>query len=274
MDINKKNHINNNQDKYHYENLKITRDFSKTLLLELDQVVRSIVLFGSNTHDTLNKDSDIDIMVVLDNVSVFVSEELSNAYNILLEKLTKEHKNKLHILTVNLSDLWDMARKGDPVLINILRYGVPIFDRDLIEPIQYLLEIGKIRPTRETAYNYMSRSETLINQTHKHLEEACLDLYYSIVDIVHATLISKNIMPPSPKHMPALFKEAFENTPLEKYSNDIQFFYDLAKDIEHNSDRIINGKLYDLSNKKAINLFNELNKFTINQIKKTDIFDL
>ena len=29
----------------------------------MDQLVRSIVLFGSNTHDTTNKNSDIDILV-------------------------------------------------------------------------------------------------------------------------------------------------------------------------------------------------------------------
>jgi len=274
MDFKQRKKINENEKNYHFENLKISREFSKSILLELNELVRSIVLFGSNTHDTLNKNSDIDIMVVLDNVSVFVTEELREAYNIIVKKISQKHPDKLHILTVNLSDLWDMARKGDPVLINILRYGMPIFDRDLIEPMQYLLEIGKIRPTREAAYNYISRSETLIEETQNHLKNALLDVYYSVVDMVHATLITQKITPPSPKQMPIIFKETFKKTDLEKYYKDIEYFYNLSKDIEYNRDITIDGKLYDSSLKKAKLLISALKKFSEKKIKNTDIFEL
>lgn len=274
MDFKQRKKINENEKNYHFENLKISREFSKSILLELNELVRSIVLFGSNTHDTLNKNSDIDIMVVLDNVSVFVTEELREAYNIIVKKISQKHPDKLHILTVNLSDLWDMARKGDPVLINILRYGMPIFDRDLIEPMQYLLEIGKIRPTREAAYNYISRSETLIEETQNHLKNALLDIYYSVVDMVHATLITQKITPPSPKQMPIIFKETFKKTDLEKYYKDIEYFYNLSKDIEYNRDITIDGKLYDSSLKKAKLLISALKKFSEKKIKNTDIFEL
>jgi len=275
MDFKQRRKINENEQKYHFENLKISREFSKSLILELKELVRSIVLFGSNTHDTLNKDSDIDIMVVLDNVSVFVTEELKESYNIIVSKISEKHPDKLHILTVNLSDLWDMARKGDPVLINILRFGMPIFDRDLIEPMQYLLEIGKIRPTREAAYNYISRSETLLEETQNHLKNSLLDMYYSIVDIVHATLICESVMPPSPKEMPKIFRDKFKKTKLEKYFKDIEFFYKLSKDIEHNKNTFkIDGKLYDSSLKRADNLIKALKSYSEKKIKTTDIFEL
>ena len=275
MDFKQRRRINHNEKNYHYENLKIAREFSKSLLKELNQLVRSIVLFGSNTHDTLREDSDIDIMVVLDNISVFVTEELREAYNLIIKKISEKHPDKLHILTVNLSDLWDMARKGDPVLINILRYGMPIFDRDLVEPMQYLLEIGKIRPTREAANNYISRSETLVEETQNHLKNAILDLYFSVVDIVHATLIVEGITPPSPKEMPKIFQDQFKKTNLEKYSSDIDYFYKLSKDIEHNRNNIkIDGKLYDSCYKKAKNLIKTLKSYSEKKIKNTDIFEL
>ncbi len=275
MDFKQRKRISNNEKNYHYENLRIARDFSKNLMKELNELVRSIVLFGSNTNDTLREDSDIDIMVVLDNVSIFVSEELREAYSIILNQLTSKYPNKLHILTMNLSDLWDLARKGDPVLINILRFGMPIIDRDLITPIQYLLEIGKIRPTRESCYNYISRSETLLIETQKHLEEACLDLYYSVVDMVHATLISEGLMPPSPKEMPKIFKKKYSGTKFEKYSKDIEYFYKLFKDIEHHRNlEKIDGKLYDSAKKKAENLIGDLKEIIENNLKNKDIFEL
>jgi predicted nucleotidyltransferase/uncharacterized protein (UPF0332 family) len=273
MDFEQKKKLKDNQINYHIENLKISREFSKTLILELKDLVRSIVIFGSNTQNTLNKDSDIDIMVVLDNISVFVSPELKEAYQIIINNISQKYPNKLHILTMNLSDLWDNSRKGDPVLINILRYGQPLFDRDLIEPMQYLLETGKIRPTREAAFNYISRSENLLEETDKHLQNAILDLYYSTIDIVHATLMTHKIMPPSPRDMPKIFEKEFKKTNFEKYSKDIEELYILAKDIEHNRIEKINGKLFDKYKKVTTKLVTELKKYSKDKIQKSDIFE-
>lgn len=274
MDFQQKKKILNQENNYHLENLRISRSFSKEILLEMKELIRSIVLFGSNTHDTLNKDSDIDIMIVLDNVGVFVSEELREAYRIISSNLCNKHSNKIHLMTINLSDLWDMARKGDPVLINILRYGMPIFDRDLVEPLQYLLEIGKIRPTKEAVYNYMSRAKTLHEETEKHLEISILDMYYSVVDIVHAALMCKKIMPPSPKEMPQIFKKEFKEKKYTKIVKDIELFYKIAKDIEHKKGEKITGKIYDELRKKSENILNELEKCIKIEIKKKDNFDL
>jgi len=239
----------------------------------MKELVQSIVLFGSNSHNTQDKNSDIDLMIILDNVSIFVSEELREAYKVISNKLTQKHSNKLHILTVNLSDLWDMARKGDPLLINILREGIPLFDRNLIETMQYLLEIGKIKPTREAAYNYLSRSETLLEETKKHIHNAVLDLYYATVDIVHATLIVEKITPSSPKEMPRIFKETFKKTKLEKYSKDIEEIYRISKEIEHTRYSNLNGKEFDKLQTKTKKLIQELKKHIEEKIKSSDIFE-
>lgn len=274
MDFQQKKRVSSREQNYHIENLRIARNFSKEILLEMKELVRSIVLFGSNTHDTLKQNSDIDILIVLDNISVFVSDELREAYKIITSNLTGKHSNKIHLMTINLSDLWDMARKGDPVLINILRYGMPIFDRDLIEPMQYLLEIGKIRPTREAVYNYVSRAKTLHEETEKHLEIAVLDMYYSVVDIVHASLMCKGVMPPSPKEMSIIFKKNFKEKKYEKIIKDIDFFYKLAKDIEHNKQEKITGKNFDDYLKKSENILNELESFIKSELAKKSDFEL
>lgn len=268
MDFTQKKKLNSNEKNFHTENIKISREFSKEIILEMKELIRSIVIFGSNSKNTQDKNSDIDIMVVLDNVSLYVSDELKEAYRVILKNLISKHSNKLHILTMNLTDLWDMARKGDPVLINILRSGIPLFDRDLIEPMQYLLEIGKIRPTKEAIYNYSSRSKTLITETKKHIENAILDLYYSTTDIVHACLMSKNIMPPSPKEMPKIFKNTYSKTNLKKIGEDIEEIYNLSKKIEHNQEIKIDGKLYDKYLKKTQKIIFELNREIEQNIKK------
>ena len=274
MDFEQKKRLTENEKNYHIENLKIVRTFSKELIIEMNDLVRSIVLFGSNTKDTLKKESDIDLMIVLDNVSVFVSDELREAYRIIVNKLNNKFaNNKIHLMTVNLSDLWDMCRKGDPVMINVLRYGMPIFDRDLIEPMQYLLEIGKIRPTRESIYNYMARSKTLIEETDKHLENSVLDLYYALIDMVHATLMSQKVTPPSPKDMPKIFSKTFRNKPLGKYSNDIKEFYKISKEIEHKKKKVTGSEL-DKMKKKIVKIISEMDKFVEKELEKKSNLDL
>ncbi len=259
-----------NEKNYHIENLKITRDFSKELLKEMNQLVRSIVLFGSNANDTQNKNSDIDVMIVLNNVTVFVTDELKEAYRIITNQLNQKYANgKIHIMTINLSDLWDMARKGDPILINVLRHGMPIFDRDLIDPLQYLLEIGRIRPTKEAIHNYTARANTLLEETNKHMQNALLDLYYGTVDIAHAALMSKLVSPPSPKHMPELFQKTFKSTPLEKYGVQIKEIYELSKQVEKNQIQMT-GKDIDKHTKSTTKLINDLNKFIEKEIGNND----
>lgn len=275
MEFEQKKHLNEKQKEYHIENLKIARDFSKELLLEMKELVKSIVLFGSNTSDTLKKTSDIDLMIVLDNVSVYVSPELREAYRIIVNKLNDNvGHNKIHLMTINLSDVYDMSRKGDPLLINVLRYGVPMFDRDLIEPMQYLLEIGKIRPTKEAVYNYMARSETLLEDSNKHIQDAILDLYYSTVDIVHSTLMLKKVTPPSPKEMPKLFKKEFGETGIGSNYKLIEELYTTAKKIEIGQGKNLNGSDFDKLKLKTDKLFTSLKKHNEKELSKKDDFDL
>ncbi len=256
---------------YHIENLRAAREFSKILLKEMNELVRSIMLFGSNNYISANKNSDIDLMIVLDNVSVFVTDELREAYRIITKNIANNISDKFHIMTVNLSDLWDMARKGDPVLINILRYGTPLFDRDLLEPMQYLLEIGKIKPTREAVYNYSARAQTLFDETDFHLREAIQNLYYSVVDIVHASLIVKKIIPPSPKDMPSIFKETFkDDKKLMKQYEVIEELYLLVKELEYGKKKIIKGAEYDILKNKVKILIEILKNFIDNKLINID----
>ncbi len=274
MEFEQEKKVIDNERRYHIENLKHVRNFSKKLILEMKSLVKSIVLFGSNTHDTLNRESDIDIMIVLDNVSVYVSDELREAYRIITNNLTNNASNKFHIMTINFSDFWDMSRKGDPVLINILRYGLPIYDTNLVEPMQYLLQSGKIKPSRETVINYMSRSTMLLEDTKKHLNDAIIDLYYSVVDIVHSTLILEKIMPPSPKEMPQIFKDTFKGKDIGKYYKTIEELYNVAKQIEHKNNKKLTGKYYDELEAKTEDLVLNLRKHIEVELKNKDQFDL
>lgn len=250
MEFEEKKKIQVNQKKYHSQNTHIAREFVKEILPEMRELIKSCVLFGSNTKDTLQKDSDIDIMVVLDNVSVYVTPEMREAYQIIVKQITQKISPKLHIMSINLSDVWDMARKGDPLFINILRHGVCLYDKDIIEPMQYLLEIGKIRPTTESIVNFKARSEQLMNDYHTHLENCYFDLYYALVDGVHALLMSHEVTPPSPKEMSQIIPHYITSKKGQELSECMQDVYTRVKEIEHRNGGQINCKELDRVQKK------------------------
>lgn len=259
------------EHQYHIENLHLARAFSKELIFEMKELVRSVVLFGSSSSDTTKKESDIDILVILDNVSVFVTPELRESYNIITQRLSKEYaQDKVHLMTLNLSDFWDLSRKGDPLLISILRTGQILFDRDLVDPMQYLLEIGKIRPSKETVINYLVRSENLYEEHKNHLYEAVLDLYYAVVDSAHALLMSKQIMPEGPKHIPELFEKHFESSKLKKHLPLLQELYNLAKDIEHKNLDSFKGSNYDKLEKRVQKLLQEFSVETRENLQRKE----
>lgn len=241
-----------NEKNYHLENLHLARAFSKEIILEMKDLVRSVVLFGSTTNDTSKAESDVDILIILDNISVFVTPELKEAYKIITEKISKEvAQGKVHLMTLNLTDFWDLSRTGDALLVSILRSGVCLFDRDLFEPMQYLLEIGKIKPSREAVINYLVRSETLYEEHKNHLFESVLDLYYAVIDSSHALLMSEDILPESPKKIPSLLKQHFTSKEYEKCISIVEELYDISKQIEHKNLNNFKGKDYDALEKKV-----------------------
>jgi predicted nucleotidyltransferase len=273
MEFTEKKRKINTENNYHLEHLKLSREFAKRLLQEMGELVRSIVIFGSTAKSEETKDSDIDILVVLNNVSVFVTPELRNAYQIIVNKITSDlAEDKFHILTMNLSDLWDYSRTGDPTFINILRTGFPLFDRDLIEPMQYLLEIGKIRPTFESITKYSARSRTLLDDSKKHITEAILDLYYSVVDAVHAYLMSVKEQPPSPKEMPKLLKKHLPKQ--TKIHTLIEELYHVEKSIEHKKVKTFTGKDFDKYYSSAQQVVQTLHKEIEKELKQKDLFEL
>ncbi len=261
----------NNSENFHVKNLQIAREFSKKVILEMKEFIKAVVIFGSNSNndDSVSKNSDIDIMVVLDNISVFVADDIREAYHLVLKNIINNSSSKIHVLNVNMSEFWDMSRNGDPLIINILRTGYPIFDRGIIEPMQYLLEMGKIKSTRESILNYSYRALKVIEKIDSHIELAVLDLYYSLIDISYAILMLKNIEVVSPKQIPDLMNEKFSDKKIKIHIKRIKDMYELAKEIEHKHKKIT-GEQFDLLKKESeetIRFFNQMINDEIISIK-------
>ena len=190
----------------------IAMDFATKAYRKFDKLVKSIVLFGSTAKQTTVTGSDIDIILLLDDVSVNWDEELIAWYREELEKIIKSnpYQQSLHINTVKLSTWWEDLMRGDPVVLNILRYGEAMIDfAGFFNPLKGLLLRGKIKATPEAIYSALQRAPLHIVRSKVAELNAIEGLYWAMVDSAHAALISANIPPASPEHVAVDLKTTF-----------------------------------------------------------------
>lgn len=228
----------------------IAMDFALKAYDKFDQMIKSVVLFGSSAKKLAVPGSDIDIIVIIDDVSIKWDEELIGWYREELRKIiaANPYRMPLHVNSVKLSTWWDDMMKGDPVVINVLRYGDALVDfGGFFNPLRILLKEGKIRPTPESIYTLLQRSPAHLTRARQSMFSVLDGIYWSMVDSAHAALISKGIQPASPENVGKVLKKNFVDEKMlsKKYVKSYEKIHDLAKDIAHGERVRIKGKDLD-----------------------------
>ena len=222
----------------------IAMDFSTKVYQKFDKLVKSIVLFGSSVKDTALASSDVDIIIIVDDASIRWDQELIAWYREELGKIVNEnpYKKELHINTVKLTTWWQDLLKGDPIVINILRYGEVLIDfGGFFNPLKVLLQEGKIKSTPEAIYTLLQRAPAHLARSKASELGAVEGVYWAMVDSAHALLIAANVIPPSPEHVPILLKEKFVDTKLMKMKYVLWY-----RDIYVLHRKIVHGDITDI----------------------------
>ena len=190
-------------------------DFATKVYQKFNKLVKSIVLFGSAAKKTNVANSDIDIIMIIDDASIRWDQELIAWYREELEKLVKKnpYRKSLHINTIKLSTWWEDLLRGDPVVINIIRDGKSLIDfGGFFEPLKYLLFSGKIKSTPEAIYSLLQRAPMHISRSKISELNIIEGLFWAMVDSAQAALIAAGETPPSPEHIPIYLKQNFIDT--------------------------------------------------------------
>jgi len=197
-----------------HKDTDIAMDFATKAYERFNKIIKSVVLFGSTAKQTKVAGSDIDIILILDDVAISWNEEMVAWYREELDKILRKnpYREDLHINTIKLSTWWDDLMRGDPVVINVLRYGEAMIDfGGFFEPLKFLLLKGKIKATPEAVYSCLERAPQHFVRSKVSELGAIEGLYWAMVDSSHAALIARNVLPPSPEHIPLNLKEVFVN---------------------------------------------------------------
>ena len=237
-----------NIEKYYSKDVETARKFARMMYQELGTFIRGLVLFGSTTKTPASPKKDIDILVILDDVRVNFSKELVETYRIITEKVASNvDPQRLHIQSMKFSSFWEYVRAGDPVAINILRSGVALIDTGFFDPLQILLDQGRIRPSEEAIFTYFTMAPASLNRSQQHLLTAVVDLYWAAIDAAHAALMKSGEIPPSPEHVADLLERKLvkEGHINKKYADVMRELYTLFKKIVHRDIKSLSGKEYD-----------------------------
>jgi len=227
------------QVKLNFETDKdIAADFAVDAYKKFKDIIKAVILFGSVEKKTPHHNSDIDVIVIIDDISVKWDQELISWYREELEKILakKKYSVKIHVNSVKLSTWWEDLLKGDPVVLNILRHGQVILDyAGFFTPLKYLLMQGKIKGTPESIYECVQRAPTHLARSRASELAAVEGVYWSMVDAAHAALIAAGYFPASPEHVMVDLKDAFVDKGLLKmrYALWYKDIHRLHKKIDH-----------------------------------------
>ena len=251
------------------ENFNIARVFAKKVYGELGEFVRGIVLFGSVVQNAKTA-HDIDILIIVDDVKMILTKEIVQTYRVILNKIIiNVDRNRLHVQSLKFTTFWEYVRAGDPVAINILRYGVALVDTGFFDPLQLLLDMGRIRPSKESVYTYYSMSPASLLRAKQHMLSATVDLYWSVIDGSHAALMKYGEIPPTPDHVADLMEKTLIKDKLisRKAADTMREFYILFKKVVNREIKDISGKEYDYYKQKAEHYMNEIKQYLEMQSK-------
>jgi uncharacterized protein (UPF0332 family)/predicted nucleotidyltransferase len=229
---------------------EIAEDFAEKVYQKFDKIIKSVILFGSQIKQNTVVGSDIDIIILVDDATIQFDERFIMWYREELGKIisANPYKRDLHINTVKLTTWWEDLYRGDPTIINIIRYGEAMIDvAGFFGPFKILLQEGKIRTTPESMYVLLNRVPSHILRSKQSELGAIEGVYWAMAESAQALLMAIKVLPPSPEHITILLREHFVEKKLlnKKYADWYKDVFELHKKIIHGQTKDIEGEIVD-----------------------------
>ena len=222
------------------EDLRLVYKFAEELTKDFGGFVHGVILFGSVARGKEGK--DLDILVIVDDVKTPITKEVIGAYRLgvgrILAKLNAV--DRIHVTTIGIADFWDGVRLSDPIIVNVLRDGKAIVDTGFFEPLKRLLELGRIRPSKEAIEAHINKAKLLLNSVNVFMRTCIDNLYWATMDAAHAALMSHGITPPTPGDVPKVFKRKMKGKVKERDIELVDKMYKRMKELSRKRDVEIN----------------------------------
>lgn len=214
----------------------------------LGGLIQAVVLFGSVMRKEARETSDLDVLVLIDDVSNEITSEMASAYSLTVSSLMAKlnAQDKLHLTTLGIIRFWDGVRNGDPVIMSILRSGKPIVDTGFFNPLKAMLEKGMIKPSKEAVDSHMKMAETLLRNMNYYYLRSISDAYWAVMDATHAAVMHAGEEPTHPKEAGRKFAKIAPKIGLSPgMAGTVEKFVETMKSITHGERKSFTGRQVD-----------------------------
>jgi len=228
----------------------IAMDFAEKAYKKFDRLIKASILFGSQAKNESKPGSDIDIIFIIDDAAVNWDMELIAWYREELGRLMSAagYSKELHVNTIKLTTWWQDLMQGDPVVLNILRYGEALIDYGgFFNPLKSLLIQGRIRSTPEAVYNALQRAPIHLGRSKLAILGSIEGVYWTMIEAAQAALITAGQLPPSPEQIPHMMKVEFVDKGMLKIDKVrlLRDIFTIHKGINHREIHEIKGEDID-----------------------------
>ncbi|PSH01415.1 MAG: hypothetical protein BRC27_02260, partial [Nanohaloarchaea archaeon SW_10_44_10] len=140
-----------------------------------------------------------------------------------------------------LTEFWDSLRKGEPLAIEAVRNGEPVYDTGIFMPAKRLLQRGKIKATRESVKKRLKMAAAGYKKAEKNMKQSIphkIEQVMANAGQAPIMLVGKN--PPPKEKVPETLEEMFVEKEMleEKYVGIAQELYDFGNKGEKNSQEV------------------------------------
>lgn len=249
--------------------LKLLNQYAANVVQKFGRYIKSVVAFGGTKR---HKHADIDVAVLVDDTDV---TRLSRGQ--LKEKLFQRlievayvTDKAIHPQPYLLTEFWEYVRHGNPVLFNVLRTGIPLYDTGFFLPVQMIFKQGLINPSAEAIDKHIILSVELLNLTEDMMNKKMIyNLEQAVVAAGQAVLMECGFRPPGPREVGEFMQKLVEDKKIEKkyadFATDIVLKF---KETEHGTLKEISGKEIDVFLDKTRDFVKRMDKFLKDERKR------
>lgn len=252
------------------EDAKAVDKYVTSVVSKFGKYIKSVVLFGSKkTKKTVSKKkktNDIDIAVIIDDTDVrkMTRSELKDKLFQRLLEIGHPISKKLHPQPYLLTEFWQYVMEGNPVIYNLLRDGVILYDAGFFMPMQMLMKMGYIKPSKESIDKHMYVATKLVSLAKDTmLKKIAYNLEQAIVSSGQAVLMELGYRPPAPNEVPKFVEDVLvkkEKLVAKKYAKIAKDVIKNYKDIEHGDKKEYTGKEWDKHQKNTEEFVKKMEK--------------
>lgn len=260
-----KDKVKQMREKSQERRMEAVEEFSDKLVEKLGDKVKCVAVWGSVSKGEHGYDSDIDTLVVLDDTKLEkdVPENARKKIRMKVTELAKETDDRITIQYFPfLTEFWDSLRKGEPLAIEAVRNGEPVYDTGIFMPAKRLLERGKISGTRESVKKRLKAAAAGYKKAEKNFRSSIphkLEQAMASAGQAPIMLVGKN--PPPKEKVPETLDEMFvEKDMLEpEYVEKAQELYDFGNLGEKNPEEVT-GEAVEENLEKADDFIRRMHK--------------